>query len=56
MHKILTFDNAEARIFGFDGGTEVEEFHLMLSVTNPMLPYREQLEAIFSAYNEAKTA
>ena len=55
MHKILTFDNAEARIFGFDGGTEVEEFHLMLSVTNPMLPYREQLEAIFSAYNEAKS-
>ena len=54
MHKILTFDNAEARIFGFDGGTEVEEFHLVLSVTNPMLPYREQLEAIFSAYNEAK--
>ncbi len=55
MHKILTFDNAEARIFGFDGGTEVEEFHLVLSVTNPMLPYREQLEAIFSAYNEAKS-
>lgn len=54
MHKILTFDNAEARIFGFDGGTEVEEFHLVLSVTNPMLPYRDQLEAIFSAYNEAK--
>lgn len=55
MHKILTFDNAEARIFGFDDGTEVEEFHLVLSVTNPMLPYREQLEAIFSAYNEAKS-
>lgn len=55
MHKILTFDNAEARIFGFDGGTEVEEFHLVLSVTNPMLPYRKQLEAIFSAYNEAKS-
>ena len=55
MHKILTFDNAEARIFGFNGGTEVEEFHLVLSVTNPMLPYREQLEAIFSAYNEAKS-
>ncbi len=56
MHKILTFDNAEARIFGFDDGTEVEEFHLVLSVTNPMLPYREQLEAIFSAYNEAKNS
>ena len=55
MRKILTFDNAEARIFGFDDGTEVEEFHLVLSVTNPMLPYREQLEAIFSAYNEAKS-
>lgn len=55
MHKTLTFDNTEARIFGFDGGTEVEEFHLVLSVTNPMLPYREQLEAIFSAYNEAKS-
>lgn len=54
MQKNLTFDNAEARIFGFDNGTEVEEFHLVLSVTNPMLSYREQLEAIFSAYGEAR--
>ena len=54
MQKILTFDNVEARIFGFDNGTEVEEFHLVLSVTNPMLSYREQLEAIFSAYGEAR--
>jgi len=46
MHKILTFENAEAKIFHFNGGTEVEEFQLVISITNPLLTYREQVETV----------
>ncbi|MBR1469047.1 MAG: hypothetical protein IJ605_02890 [Prevotella sp.] len=52
MHKILKFENAEARIFGFDGGTEVEEFQVVISITNPMLAYQAQLEAMLAAFSQ----
>ena len=37
MNRILKFENAEARIFCFDGGKEVEEFHVVVSICNPLL-------------------
>ena len=48
MHKILTFKNAEARIFSFAEGVEVEEIQIVIGITNPMLSYREQAVSILS--------
>ena len=48
MHQILTFKNAEARIFSFAEGVEVGEFQVIIGITNPMLSYREQVETVMA--------
>lgn len=52
MNRILKFENAEARIFCFDGGKEVEEFHVVVSICNPLLTYQQQLETLLAAYSQ----
>lgn len=49
--KTIHFEKAYAEISMFDNGTEVKECHAMIHVDNATLPYTEQLNAIFNAYN-----
>ncbi len=49
-HRIV-FEKANATIYQFDNGTEVKEFHVILHVSDALLPYSAQLEAIQNAYN-----
>ena len=48
----MTFDRARADVFCFDNDTEVREYHAMIHVTDPMLPFGQQLEAVLSAYHD----
>ena len=48
----IQFNNARADIFSFDNGTEVKEYHAMIHVDTPRLPFAMQLEAILNAYNQ----
>lgn len=47
----ITFEKAYAEIYQFDNGTEVKEFHAMIHVSEPGLPFANQLEAVLNAYN-----
>lgn len=49
--KTIPFEKAYAEISMFDNGTEVKECHAMIHVDDATLPYAEQLNAIFNAYN-----
>lgn len=49
--KTIHFEKAYAEISVFDNGTEVRECHAMIHVDDTTLPYTEQLNAIFNAYN-----
>lgn len=49
--KTIHFEKAYAEISMFDNGTEVKECHAMIHVDDATLPYTEQLNAIFNAYN-----
>ena len=48
----ITFENASAEVFCFDNGTEVREYHAMIHVTTPSLPFAKQLEAVLNAYDQ----
>jgi len=52
MNKTQYFENARACSFTFAGTGLVEEHHLMLECTNPMLPFDRQLDAILNAYQQ----
>lgn len=49
--KTIHFEKAYAEISVFDNETEVKECHAMIHVDDATLPYTEQLNAIFNAYN-----
>ena len=46
MYTTIEKDNFIAKIFRFDNRTEVKEFHVIISLTNPLMNYHEQLETI----------
>ena len=48
----IAFENARADVFCFDNGTEVKEYHAMIHVSTPQLPFAKQLEAVLNAYNQ----
>ncbi len=48
----ITDKHTTTDIFCFDNGTEVKEYHAMIHVSSPCLPFSEQLEAIFNAYGQ----
>ena len=51
MQSNLILDNAKASIFAFKGVGEVDEYHVIIRVTNPLLPYQQQLDTVLDAYN-----
>ena len=51
MNKIIEFDNSTVKVFSFNNDTEVKEYHIIISVTNPLLSYRKQLETIIETYS-----
>ncbi|MBO5157916.1 MAG: hypothetical protein J6C05_12435 [Prevotella sp.] len=52
--QINTYDNARAEIFTFNNGTEVSEAHVMIHVTDSLLPYSQQLEAVINAFSQLR--
>ena len=54
MNKIISFEHAVAKIYCFDNGTEVTEYQVVISLTNPLLTYKQQLETLLDAFAEVK--
>ena len=52
MIQNIQFENARVEVFSFDCGTEVKEYHAMIHVTMPQLPFAKQLEAVLAAYDQ----
>ena len=48
--QTIQFENAFADVFQFDNGTEVKEYHAMIHINVPRLPFTKQLEAVLNAY------
>ncbi len=44
--------HAQTRVTCYDNGTEVREYHAMIQVDSPLLPFSQQLEAIMGAYRQ----
>ena len=51
MNKTIEFENTSVRIYGFDNGTEVSEFHVIINVKNPFLTYTEQLTSVMETFS-----
>ena len=54
MNKTVNFEHAVAKVYGFDNGTEVAEYQVVVSLNNPLLNYQQQLEAILDAFAGVK--
>ena len=54
MNFKLDMENIRAEVFAFQGVGSVDEYHVMLHVTNPRLAYRQQLDAVLDAYNHLR--
>lgn len=52
MNRSISFDNARACISQFAGTGQVDEYHVMIRVTNPLLSFRQQLDAVLDAYQQ----
>ena len=52
MQQAIQLTNAFAEIHLFDAGTEVKEYHVMIHVDNPLLPFAQQLDAVVGAYRQ----
>ena len=46
----ISFSNALAQISHFQSTGNIEEYQVMIHITNPVLPYQEQLDAVLDAY------
>lgn len=44
--------HAQTRVTCYDNGTEVREYHAMIQVDSPLLPFSQQLETIMGAYRQ----
>ncbi len=51
MIQTQLFNHTEARIFQFEKG-QVNEYHVMLRVTDATIGYQQQLEAVLDAYQQ----
>ena len=54
MNKTIEFEDTSVRIYGFDNGTEVSEFHVIISVKNQLLTYTEQLTSVMEAFSSIR--
>lgn len=55
MRKLYTYKDAYVEITTVMNGSEVKEAHVMVHVGNPLLHFRNQLEAIEEAYRQVTT-
>lgn len=46
MYTTIEYENSIAKVFCFDNGTEVKEFHVTIAITNPLLNYHDQVKTI----------
>jgi len=51
LQQTIRFDNAYADVFSFSVGNGVSEHHLMIHVRNPLLAFKQQVEAIDNAFS-----
>ncbi len=51
MTTSISFDHAEACIFGFEVGS-THEYHAIVRVTDPTLPFEQQMGAVLDAYHQ----
>jgi len=54
MNYKLELNNIHAEVFAFTGVGEVDEYHVMLHVTNPLLNFQQQLDAVLDAYSHLR--
>ncbi|MCR5130085.1 MAG: hypothetical protein K6C10_01315 [Prevotella sp.] len=54
MNKIINFEHAVAKIFCFDNDTEVTEYQVVISLTNKLLTYQQQLETILDTFTKVR--
>lgn len=54
--QIYTYDSAKAEVFTFRNGTEVDEAHVMIHITDCSLTYRQQLETVINTFAMLRTA
>lgn len=50
MYKTIEYNNSIAKVFSFDNGTEVKEYHITISITNQLFNYHEQVETILHTF------
>ena len=50
MNKVIEFDNARARVYEFSEVGGVREYHVMISTTDRLATYQQQLDAVLDAY------
>lgn len=55
MNKVCTYNDAEARLFCFNNGTEATEYHVTINITNPELTYQEQVEKLLNTFREVRS-
>ena len=55
MNKTITFQDAVAKVYAFDNGTEVTEYQVVISLNNQLLTYRQQLETLLDAFARVRT-
>ena len=51
MNQTIAFEHTEAKFSKFERGS-VNEYHVMIRVTSPTLPFQQQLDAILDTYQQ----
>ena len=52
MTQKIAYKDASAEVFGFEDGKEVNEYHVMIHVTNCRMTFLQQLDALMNAYQQ----
>ena len=55
MNKIFSYDSATAKVYGFDNGTEVAEYQVVVTVNNSLLTFQQQLEVLLDAFQSVRS-
>ena len=51
FQQTVNFPHAFAEIYGFDSVSSAKEYHVMIHVSDVMLPFEEQLKSLLDAFN-----
>lgn len=52
FNKKIELDKVEVQLSGYGAGQGTSEYHMMLSINDPLLTFQEQVSALMSAYDE----